>query len=242
MGGSYYLIPCLILSTRKDRKTPQRYRDVPTTSWRISIRSMDSFQGPTPKIPSSWHRPLAPKDIALYDNENWNDPRDFAKPVKAIALPQDVPSTSDRSKSKLDESFSSKTSLIKKDFETIKSKREQSRSIALKAIKESSDDDSSTSDSKDEEYVMAVRDFKKFFKRRGRFIRQPHEERKSFQRNKDDKNGKGERKYFKCGDPNHFIEERLKQSNIKIKWRLLEDLGVIATKMKRRRQRTKRVL
>ncbi|GJR52338.1 hypothetical protein Tco_1402859 [Tanacetum coccineum] len=25
----------------------------------------------------------------------WNDPRDFAKPVKAIALPQDVPSTSD---------------------------------------------------------------------------------------------------------------------------------------------------
>ncbi|GJY40971.1 MAK10-like protein [Tanacetum coccineum] len=30
-----------------------------------------------------------------YDNENWNDPRDFAKPVKAIALPQDVPSTSD---------------------------------------------------------------------------------------------------------------------------------------------------
>ncbi|GKE59144.1 hypothetical protein Tco_1498329 [Tanacetum coccineum] len=26
----------------------------------------------------------------------WNDPRDFAKSVKAIALPQDVPSTSDR--------------------------------------------------------------------------------------------------------------------------------------------------
>ncbi|GJT19254.1 MAK10-like protein [Tanacetum coccineum] len=26
----------------------------------------------------------------------WNDPRDFAKPVKAITLPQDVPSTSDR--------------------------------------------------------------------------------------------------------------------------------------------------
>ncbi|GJY78477.1 zf-CCHC domain-containing protein [Tanacetum coccineum] len=77
---------------------------------------------------------------------------------------------------------------------------------------ESSDDDSSTSDSEDEEYAMAVRDFKKFFKRRGRFIRQPHEERKSFQRNKDDKNGKGERKCFKCGDPNHFIRECLKQS------------------------------
>ncbi|GJZ24928.1 hypothetical protein Tco_0562387, partial [Tanacetum coccineum] len=36
------------------------------------------------------------KDLALYDNESWNDPRDFAKPVKAIALPQDVPNTSDR--------------------------------------------------------------------------------------------------------------------------------------------------
>ncbi|GJR06726.1 hypothetical protein Tco_0529710 [Tanacetum coccineum] len=44
--------------------------------------------------------------------------------------------------------------VIKKDSKTVKSKREQSRSIDLKAIKESSDDDSSTSDSEDEEYVM----------------------------------------------------------------------------------------
>ncbi|GJY87276.1 hypothetical protein Tco_0501904 [Tanacetum coccineum] len=36
------------------------------------------------------------EDLALYDNESWNDPRDFANPVKAISLPQDVPSTSDR--------------------------------------------------------------------------------------------------------------------------------------------------
>ncbi|GJY06378.1 hypothetical protein Tco_0373432 [Tanacetum coccineum] len=36
------------------------------------------------------------EDLALYDNESWNDLRDFAKLVKAIALPQDVPSTSDR--------------------------------------------------------------------------------------------------------------------------------------------------
>ncbi|GJS02897.1 hypothetical protein Tco_0319405 [Tanacetum coccineum] len=41
-----------ILSTGKDRKTPQRYPNVPTTSWRISIRSMDSFQGLTPKSPT----------------------------------------------------------------------------------------------------------------------------------------------------------------------------------------------
>nr|GEV74743.1 zinc finger protein [Tanacetum cinerariifolium] len=102
--------------------------------------------------------------------------------------------------------------VIKKDSVTVKSKREESRSIALKARNESSDDDSSTFDSEDEEYAMAIRDFKKFFKRRGRFVRQPHEERKSFQRNKDDKNGKGERKCFKCGDLNHLIEECLKLS------------------------------
>ncbi|GJS32870.1 MAK10-like protein [Tanacetum coccineum] len=36
------------------------------------------------------------EDLSLYDNESWNDPRDLAKPVKAISLPQDVPSTSDR--------------------------------------------------------------------------------------------------------------------------------------------------
>ncbi|GJX71492.1 zf-CCHC domain-containing protein [Tanacetum coccineum] len=77
----------------------------------------------------------------------------------------------------------------------------------LKVYEESSDEDSSTFDSEDEEYAMAVRDFKKFFKRRGRFVRQPHDEIKSSQRNKDDKNGKGERKCFKCGDPNHLIGE-----------------------------------
>ncbi|GKA77500.1 hypothetical protein Tco_0783961, partial [Tanacetum coccineum] len=36
------------------------------------------------------------EDLALYDNKSWNDPRDFVKPVKAITLPQDVSSTSDR--------------------------------------------------------------------------------------------------------------------------------------------------
>ncbi|GKA03541.1 hypothetical protein Tco_0676322 [Tanacetum coccineum] len=59
MGGSYYPIPCSILSTGKDRKTSKRYPDVPTTSLRISIQSMDSFQGLTLKSPSSWHRSLA---------------------------------------------------------------------------------------------------------------------------------------------------------------------------------------
>ncbi|GKD63970.1 zf-CCHC domain-containing protein [Tanacetum coccineum] len=97
--------------------------------------------------------------------------------------------------------------IIKKDFEIVKGKREQSRSLALKAKKESSDEESSTSRSEDEEYAMAVRDFKKIFKRRCRFVRQPRDEKKSFQRSKDDKNGKSGRKCFRCGDPNHLIGE-----------------------------------
>ncbi|GKC20497.1 hypothetical protein Tco_1022647 [Tanacetum coccineum] len=31
------------------------------------------------------------EELALYENESWKDPRDFARPVKAISLPQDVP-------------------------------------------------------------------------------------------------------------------------------------------------------
>ncbi|GKD28086.1 hypothetical protein Tco_1234300 [Tanacetum coccineum] len=127
--------------------------------------------------------------------------------------------------------------VIKKDSETVKRKREQSISISLKSRKESSDDDSSTSDSKDEEYAMAIRDFKKFFKRRGRFVRQPHEERKSFQINKDDKNGNGES--IKISKSSH---QRMSET-IKISTKaFVEGLGVIATMMKRRRQRTENVL
>ncbi|GKD08077.1 zf-CCHC domain-containing protein [Tanacetum coccineum] len=61
--------------------------------------------------------------------------------------------------------------------------------------------------SEDEEYAMVVRDFKKFFKRRGRFVRQPRNDKKTFQRSRDDKNGKSDRKCFRCGDPNHLIGE-----------------------------------
>ncbi|GJY04972.1 MAK10-like protein [Tanacetum coccineum] len=35
------------------------------------------------------------QDLTLYENESWNDPKDFAKPVKAMYLPQDVTGTSD---------------------------------------------------------------------------------------------------------------------------------------------------
>ncbi|GKA71484.1 zf-CCHC domain-containing protein [Tanacetum coccineum] len=96
--------------------------------------------------------------------------------------------------------------IIKKDYEIVKAKGER-KSFALNAKKESSDEECSTSESEDEEYAMAVRDFNKFFKRRGRFVRQPRNDKKTFQRSRDDKNGKSHRKCFRCGDPNHLIEE-----------------------------------
>ncbi|GJX20641.1 zf-CCHC domain-containing protein [Tanacetum coccineum] len=65
----------------------------------------------------------------------------------------------------------------------------------------------STYGSEDEEYATTVRDFKKFFKRRGRFVRQPRNDKKTFQRSRDDKNGKSDRKCFRCGDPNHLSGE-----------------------------------
>nr|GEV22319.1 uncharacterized mitochondrial protein AtMg00810-like [Tanacetum cinerariifolium] len=55
--------------------------------------------------------------------------------------------------------------IIKKDSEIVKAKVER-KSLALKAKKESSDEECSTFGSEDEEYAMAVRDFKKLFKRR----------------------------------------------------------------------------
>ncbi|GJW65469.1 zf-CCHC domain-containing protein [Tanacetum coccineum] len=96
--------------------------------------------------------------------------------------------------------------IIKKDSEIVKAKVER-KSIALKAKKESSDEEFSTFGSEDKEYAMAVRDFKKFFKRRGRFVRQPRIDKKTFQRSRDDKNGKNDRKCFRCGDLNHLIGE-----------------------------------
>nr|GEU85402.1 retrovirus-related Pol polyprotein from transposon TNT 1-94 [Tanacetum cinerariifolium] len=93
-------------------------------------------------------------------------------------------------------------------------KKERVKSIALKAKKESSDDETSTSRSDDEEYTMAVRNFKKFFRRKGIFFRQPREEKKSF-RQRDEKIGKSDRKCFRCSDPNHLIGDCLKPSRNK---------------------------
>ncbi|GKA44232.1 zf-CCHC domain-containing protein, partial [Tanacetum coccineum] len=96
--------------------------------------------------------------------------------------------------------------IIKKVSKIVKEKVER-KSLALMAKKESSDEKCLTSGSEDEEYTMAVRDFKKFFKRRGRFVRQPQNDKKTFQRNQDDKNSKSDRNCFRCDDPNHLIGE-----------------------------------
>nr|GEU70461.1 zf-CCHC domain-containing protein/UBN2 domain-containing protein [Tanacetum cinerariifolium] len=72
--------------------------------------------------------------------------------------------------------------IIKKDSEIVKAKVER-KSISLKAKKEYSDEECSASGSEDEEYAMA------------------------FQRSRDDKIGKSDRKCFRCGDPNHIIGE-----------------------------------
>ncbi|GKC85756.1 hypothetical protein Tco_1141473 [Tanacetum coccineum] len=57
--------------------------------------------------------------------------------------------------------------VMEKDSKIYKGKKERIKSIALKAKNESSDDETSTSESDDEEYAMVVRNFKKFFRRKG---------------------------------------------------------------------------
>ncbi|GJT34679.1 zf-CCHC domain-containing protein [Tanacetum coccineum] len=64
------------------------------------------------------------------------------------------------------------------------------------------------------EYVIAIRNFKKFFRRKGKFVRQPREEKKSL-RQRDEKKGKSDRKCFRCGDPNHLIGDCPKPSRNK---------------------------
>ncbi|GJQ92874.1 zf-CCHC domain-containing protein [Tanacetum coccineum] len=94
----------------------------------------------------------------------------------------------------LDESFSSRNHVRKflralptkwrpNDSEISKNKKEKYKSLALKSGKVLSKGEASSSDSRDEEYVMA-----------------------------EDKKEKEDRRCFKCGDPNHFISDCPKHS------------------------------
>ncbi|GJT65010.1 hypothetical protein Tco_1016490 [Tanacetum coccineum] len=92
---------------------------------------------------------------------------------------------------------------------------------------EVSDEDSSSSDSEDEEYAMAVKEFKKFFKRRGRFARQPRGDRKTFQRSRNDGYDKSERTCLDCGDPNSFhwkMSSAKEHRSKSIIWRSMSDI------------------
>ncbi|GJY65124.1 zf-CCHC domain-containing protein [Tanacetum coccineum] len=74
--------------------------------------------------------------------------------------------------------------VLEKDLEVLKNKKEKYKSLALKARQVLSEDDASSSDSNDEEYAMAVRDFKKFFRRRGKFVQQPYDDKRTSERQK----------------------------------------------------------
>ncbi|GKE16861.1 zf-CCHC domain-containing protein [Tanacetum coccineum] len=85
-----------------------------------------------------------------------------------------------------------------------KGKKERVKSIALKAKKESTDDETSTSGSDDEEYVMAVRNFKISLQGRVDSL-ENHERKRSHSDKGVIKKGKSDRKCFRCGDLNHLI-------------------------------------
>ncbi|GJY07464.1 zf-CCHC domain-containing protein, partial [Tanacetum coccineum] len=130
--------------------------------------------------------------------------------------------------------------IMEKDSKIYKGKKERVKSIALKAKKESSDDETLTSKSDDEKYAMVVRNFKKFFRRKGKSVRQPREEKKLF-RQRDDKKSKSDRKCFGCNALHHLIGECPKPPRNKEQKAFARVLGVIA-KMKLRTKPMKKLV
>ena len=59
-------------------------------------RTIDQSAGGKLRDPSAEESWELIEDLSLYDNESWNDPRDLNKTVKAISLPSNNSSTSDR--------------------------------------------------------------------------------------------------------------------------------------------------
>ncbi|GKC09730.1 hypothetical protein Tco_1001340 [Tanacetum coccineum] len=103
-GGSYYSFPCLIISIEKDCKTPNDILMFQQHQVNLSLKH--GLVSKTYKkslimalIFGSKSKSFMTISIPLQGEPsiNWpvNDPRDFAKPVKAISLLQNVLSTSD---------------------------------------------------------------------------------------------------------------------------------------------------
>nr|GEW21047.1 retrovirus-related Pol polyprotein from transposon TNT 1-94 [Tanacetum cinerariifolium] len=154
---------CDACKIRKQAHASHKAKNIASMTRFLELLHMDLF-GPS----AVWSYEENLSTLVIVDNYSWEflralHPKWHVK-VTAIEESKNLPTLSH---DELIENLKVYEEVIKKDFETVKSKREQSRSIALKDRKESSDDDSSTSDSEDEEYAMAVKDFKKFFKRRG---------------------------------------------------------------------------
>nr|GEY50126.1 transposase, Ptta/En/Spm, transposase, Tnp1/En/Spm-like protein [Tanacetum cinerariifolium] len=123
-----------------------------------------------------------------------------------------------------------------------KGKREQNRSLTLKAKKESSDEDSSNSDSEDENYTMAVKEFKKFFKRQGRFARQLQNERKSFQKSRSNNDGNSEKNALDVEIQIILLENVQSHQEATIKKLSFEEHGVIVVKLRKKRLKIKLAL
>ncbi|GJT91054.1 zf-CCHC domain-containing protein [Tanacetum coccineum] len=125
--------------------------------------------------------------------------------------------------------------VLKKDLEVSKSKKEKYKSLALKARQVLSEDNASSLDSNDEEYAMAVKNFKKFFRRRGKFVRQPYDEKKNIQNIKEDKKEKEDQRCFKCSDPNYFISDVPNTPSV-INRRLSSGVGAIVEMTPKRKR------
>ncbi|GJY14385.1 hypothetical protein Tco_0384807 [Tanacetum coccineum] len=112
----------------------------------------------------------------------------------------------------------------------------------LKAKKESSNEECLTSGSEDEEYAMAVRDFKKFFKRRGRFVRQPRNDKRRSKEAAMTRTIKAIENALDAATQIILLENVQNHQKTRTKELLSKVLGVIAVKKMMRMSKTKRVL
>nr|GEU78543.1 DUF4219 domain-containing protein/UBN2 domain-containing protein [Tanacetum cinerariifolium] len=100
----------------------------------------------------------------------------------------------------------------------------------------------STSKSEDEEYAMVVRDFKKFFKRRGRFVRQPQNDKICSKEAEMTRTIKVIEIFLDAVIQIILLESVQNHRKTRTKERSSKVLGVIAVKKMMRRSKTKRVL
>nr|GFA66343.1 zf-CCHC domain-containing protein/UBN2 domain-containing protein [Tanacetum cinerariifolium] len=84
---------------------------------------------------------------------------------------------------------------MEKDSQLVGDKKEKVKSLVSKTIKKSIDYENSTLKSEDEEYAMTVNNFRKFIGRRDILVRQSCDDKKSLQRDWENKNEKDEKMF-----------------------------------------------